>query len=86
MYEVYCKPSFVNTLSKVDAELRQEIYEKIELLRHKNNHKKLKVHKLHGKLSKYWSFSVNYRVRIIFIFKSNNVISLMDIGDHDVYR
>jgi addiction module RelE/StbE family toxin len=46
----------------------------------------LKTHKLSGKLKDYWSFSVEYDLRIIFYFSDKEKVVLTDIGTHkEVY-
>ena len=46
----------------------------------------LKTHKLSGKLKDYWSFSVEYDLRIVFYFADKVKIIFVDIGTHkDVY-
>lgn len=46
----------------------------------------LKTHKLSGKLSKYWSFSVDYHIRVLFEFINKETIGFVDIGTHEVYK
>jgi mRNA-degrading endonuclease YafQ of YafQ-DinJ toxin-antitoxin module len=86
MYEILYKPVFIKKYRKLELALKEEVREKIELLRDRSNHSKLKVHKLQGKFSMYWSFSVNYKVRIFFIFEGKNRIAILNIGDHDIYK
>jgi len=46
----------------------------------------LKTHKLSGKLKDYWSFSIEYDLRIIFYFSDNENVIFVDIGSHkDIY-
>lgn len=79
------KPSFIRLYEKLDSDLKSEVKETIELLKDRNNHKKLKVHKLHGKLSKYYSCYVNYTHRIVFEKKPKEIV-LRLIGTHDIYK
>ena len=76
---------FIKTFEKLPAALLEEALQRIELLKDKNNHKALKVHKLHGPLTGKWSFSVNYKIRIIFSFYTKEEIVLLTIGDHKIY-
>jgi len=46
----------------------------------------LKVHKLSGKLANYWSFSVDYHIRILFEFITDESVGFIDIGTHEVYK
>ena len=84
--EVYFKPTFIRKLKSLEAALQDEIMEKIELFKDEKNHKQLKVHKLQGVLSGKYSFSVNYKTRIVFLYISKNEVVLLAVGDHDVYK
>ncbi len=83
--KVLFKPTFVRQFDKLEVALQEEIEEKIELLKDRENHKLLKVHKLHGRLAKWYSFSVNYKMRIIFSYLSEQEVVLLAIGDHGIY-
>ena len=84
--EIEYKPTFIKQYACFESSLKEEMKEKIELFRNGKNHKQLKVHKLKGKLSKYYSFSVNYKYRIVFIYQSKSRAALLATGDHDVYK
>lgn len=84
--KVYYKPSFVRALNKLPRDLQEEVIEKIELFKVAKNHKHLKVHKLKGKLKDRYSFSVNYKYRIVFLYISKAEAVLLAVGDHDVYK
>ena len=74
---------FIRTFRKMSADLQDEIVEKVDLLKDLRNHKRLKVHKLSGKLRSVWSFSINYRIRATFAKPKKNVIVLETVGTHD---
>ncbi|MBI4591938.1 type II toxin-antitoxin system mRNA interferase toxin, RelE/StbE family [Candidatus Uhrbacteria bacterium] len=86
--EVLFAPSFFRLLKKLPEALQEEIFEKIDLFRDPVNHVSLKVHKLHGKLKGSYSFSVNYKTRVVFEYRSiqPKEALLLAIGDHDVYN
>ena len=86
MIEISFKPSFVRQAKNLEKALWQELVEKIELLKDAKNHENLKVHKLHGTLSECYSFSVNYKIRVVFEYATKNEIVLLAVGDHDVYK
>lgn len=66
---------------KDDAELAEEIF------RNNPQDARLRVHKLSGRLSGYWAFSVNFEYRIIFYYgNSKEEIFFDSIGNHDIYR
>lgn len=66
--------------------LRHEVYEKIELFKENVRHPSLRTHKLKGKFRGRFSFSVNYRYRIVFRYDKPDEIAFLDVGDHNVYR
>jgi mRNA-degrading endonuclease YafQ of YafQ-DinJ toxin-antitoxin module len=43
----------------------------------------LRTHKLSGDLQEYWSFSIEYDVRVVFQFATKNSAVFQDIGTHD---
>lgn len=89
MIKVIYTASFIRELKRVgqrDKQLYEEVLEKMEFFKDRKNHKRLRVHKLHGRLANYLSFSINYRFRIVFEFKAKNTCVLHDIGDHEIYR
>jgi mRNA-degrading endonuclease YafQ of YafQ-DinJ toxin-antitoxin module len=86
MIELYFMASFVRDLRSLEKDLADEAVEKMNLLKDRKNHVSLKVHKLRGALSGKWSFSVNYKTRIVFKFLSDDEAVLLAIGDHDVYK
>lgn len=46
---------------------------------------RLKTHKLVGNNREVWSFSVDYSIRIKFIFLTPGRVLFLDIGGHDIY-
>ncbi|MEI6238695.1 MAG: hypothetical protein WCP15_04145 [bacterium] len=86
MIRVLYAPIFLRTLKKLEQDLIDETLEKIDLLKEEKNYASLKVHKLHGRFKKYFSFYVNYKIRIVFRYLDKSKIILIDIGDHDVYK
>lgn len=86
MLKVFYTPSFIKQVGKLETDLYDEVIEKIELLKNPINHGQLKVHKLKGVLAGRFSFSVNYKTRIVFAYMSKNEALLHAIGDHSVYN
>jgi len=64
------------------AALKEEIKESILLLKDEKNHQQLKVHKLKG-FSHTYSYSVNYKIRVIFEYGDKKAINILYVGDHD---
>ena len=89
MIEIHFTKKFgrtVNDVLQTNYPLFTEITEKITEFRDPKNHKRLKVHKLHGRMKSKYSFSVDYKNRIVFEYLNKKSVVLMDFGDHDVYQ
>lgn len=80
------RPEFIRLYNKLECSLQDEIKEKIVLFKDLENHRSLKVHKLHGRFRDCYSFSVNYKFRIVFEYLNKTTASLMTVGDHDMYK
>jgi plasmid maintenance system killer protein len=79
-------PTFLRMLRTLATDLREEVFQKVEQLKDAKNHQALRVHKLKGRLAGRYSFSVDYRIRIIFLIQKSQTAILLAIGDHDAYR
>ena len=86
MIRISFKPSFIHQAQKLEKELFDELLEKIEALKNPENHLQLKVHKLHGRLTGCYGFSISYNIRVIFQYESKQEAVLLAIGDHDIYK
>lgn len=84
--EVSYTKAFFKRLNKHGEDFQHAVLEKIEEFKDPKNHEQLRVHKLHGKFSKFYSFSVNYKTRIVFEYVSKTEVALLSIGDHDIYN
>ena len=78
--------TFLRQLKKFDKSFVKVIVERIELFKNPENHKRLEVHKLHGRLSDKYAFSINKKDRIMFIYNSQNEAIMLAVDDHDLYR
>jgi len=82
---IWYRPEFIRLYNKLVSSLQEEVKEKINLFKDRNNHKALKVHKLHGRLRDRYGFSVNYKYRVIFVYVNKKTVALLSVGDHEVY-
>ncbi len=84
-YDIQFSSSFKKSLKKQSS--HQDIIKKRLAIFFENPHDpRLKTHKLSGQLDKYWSFSINYHLRVLFEFIDDHVIGLIDIGTHEIYK
>lgn len=86
MMQIFFAPRFVRQFKKLSPELQADVEKAIELFRASSRDQSLNLHKLQGKLKGFFSFTVNYRYRIVCEQDGENVWALLAVGDHDVYR
>ena len=82
---VYYSPRFGRSLFRLSEKSQEKAERSENIFRTNPFDRRLKSHKLHGKMQGLWSFSVDRRYRILFEFDGDDVIFL-DIGDHDLYK
>jgi len=82
--EIYYHPQFRSAYQKLSLSIKNKAEIKERIFRKNPFDQRLETHKLHGKLKKLWSFSVDDKYRIVFEFNVSGVIFL-DIGDHKIY-
>ncbi len=61
----------------------EKFWKRVEMFRNNPHDARLHTHKLSGDLQEYWSFSVEYDVRVVFQFAAKNRAVFHDIGSHD---
>jgi mRNA-degrading endonuclease YafQ of YafQ-DinJ toxin-antitoxin module len=83
--KVIYSPKFSRAYKKLSFEIMDKAELKEKIFRKDPFEQTLKTHKLHGKFSGFWAFSVDYRIRIMFEFQGQNTVIFHDIDDHDIY-
>jgi addiction module RelE/StbE family toxin len=63
--------------------LEDKFWKKVELFIKNPFDKKLRTHKLSGRLKDLWSFTIEYDLRVIFSFAEKDKIIFVDIGKHE---
>ena len=84
--QVFYTPTFVRQFNSLEWELQIEIASKVEQFKDRKQYRQLKVHKLHGRLAERYSFSVNYRYRVAFVWLDARTAILVAVGDHEIYN
>ncbi|MBM3257773.1 MAG: type II toxin-antitoxin system mRNA interferase toxin, RelE/StbE family [Candidatus Nealsonbacteria bacterium] len=84
--KIIYSPQFLREYRSLPLDLKKKAEFKEKVFRKNPFDKRLKTHKLGGKLADFWSFSIDYRYRIIFEFKDEKTIIFHIIGDHSIYR
>lgn len=86
MIEIYFTKNFLKQSKLLPRDLQIEVSEKVESFKDKSNHNSLNVHKLHGRFKEKYSFYINYKIRVVFMWINKNEVALLVVGDHDLYK
>ena len=87
MYKLIFTESYVKRAGKFAKkypELLKQYKKTLQLMELNPSHTSLRLYKLEGRLSDYYSVSINitYRITLDFIIKNNEIIPI-NIGKHD---
>ena len=77
---------FAREYKKLPKEIQLLAEEKERIFRKNPFNPALDTHKLHGRFKDFWSFSVDFKYRIVFEFGENEIIYFYLTGDHSVYK
>jgi len=64
-------------------DLEGKFWKRVEIFQSNLFDSRLRTHKLYGELKEFWSFTVEYDVRVVFQFAAKNRALFTDIGTHD---
>ncbi len=86
MIKIAYSPAFARTYKKQiknQTAVQKLFTEKVTLFLQDPYHPQLRTHKLKGILKDFYSFSIDYDLRVIFYFASENEVIFENIGSHD---
>lgn len=86
MTEIAFSSSFKRAFKKRMAgrnPLEEKFWKRLEIFRDNPYDPRLRTHKLSGDLQEFWSFTVEYDVRVVFQFAGKDRAVFQDIGTHD---
>ena len=83
--EVHYTSRFSREAKKVPWHLCKTVEDRVALFKINPFDSRLKTHKLTGALREFWSFSIDYRYRIMFEFLDSGKSIFHSIGDHSIY-
>ena len=86
MLKIIYSEKFISQFASLNLKTQKLTEKKIEIFISNNRHPSLKTHKLNGILDGYYSFSVDYQLRIVFEHGTKGTVHFLKIGSHDVYR
>lgn len=84
--KIIYSPRFAKSYKKLDKRIKLLAEDKEEVFRQDPFSPSLKTHKLKGKLSEFYSFSISYQYRIVFHFEDKEIIIFDNIGTHQIYK
>ena len=82
---IHYHKTFLKHAQKYRAK-KKAVEKSISLFQKNPSDPRLKTHKLYGKLAGNWSFSIDYHLRIMFMFIDKQTVLFIDIGTHEIYR
>jgi mRNA-degrading endonuclease YafQ of YafQ-DinJ toxin-antitoxin module len=83
--KIIYSPKFAREYKKLSLKIKLLAEKREPIFRKDPFDPRLKTHKLGGKLKDFWSFSIDYKHRIIFEFFDKETIYFHSVGDHDIY-
>ena len=85
--KIFYSPRFERLYKKLPDNIKDKAELAERLFRDNSQDTRLRVHKLCGKMSDCWSFSVDYEYRIVFHYGDSEENIFFDlIGNHDIYK
>lgn len=84
--EILYTPTFEKAYRKSEMITKEFAKKQEQIFRINPFDKRLKTHKLQGRLKDFWSFSITHTIRIVFEFIDSDVVVFHDIGNHDIYN
>ena len=84
--EIRYRPRFKREYRKLSAVIRKQAVHVEKIFRDDPFDPQLRTHKLHGPLSDFYAFSIDYRHRIIFAFVDKKIVEFYSVGDHNIYE
>ncbi len=84
--KIIYSPQFEKEYKCLPEIIKKKAEKKEKIFRNNPFDSRLKTHKLSGRFSEFWSFSIDFRYRIIFEFKDEKTIIFHIIGDHSIYK
>ncbi len=84
--KIFYTKKFEREYKKLNKDIKLKIESRESIFRKNPFDSTLKTHKLSGELEGFWSFSVDFKNRIIFEFIKEEIIFFHSIGSHNIYK
>lgn len=83
---IYYSSKFAREYKKLPIKIKKIAEKKEKIFRQNPFEPRLKTHRLTGKLKDFWSFSIDYKYRIIFEIIDEKTIWFHSVGTHNIYK
>lgn len=83
--KILYSPEFTHRYQRLSADIRNKAKKKEKIFRENPFDSRLKTHKLQGRMSEFWAFSIDFKYRIIFKFEDSDKVRFYTIGGHSMY-
>lgn len=77
---------FERNFKKLPWSVRRKAAAKEKIFRKDPFHPTLKTHRLKGLMVGFYSFSIDYRYRVVFAWENGDEVTFIDAGDHSIYK
>ena len=84
-YEILFSSQFKKSFTRLQNNERRIFYEKLSLFIENHQHPSLRTKKIKGSEILYES-SINMSIRVIWTYKNDDLILMLDIGHHDILK
>ncbi|KKQ23731.1 MAG: Plasmid stabilization system [Candidatus Roizmanbacteria bacterium GW2011_GWC2_37_13] len=84
--KIYYSSKFEKEYRRLPIKIKLLAEKKEKIFRENPFDSQLKIHKLKGKLSEFYAFSIDIHYRIIFEFADTNIVWFHSVGTHAIYR
>lgn len=83
--KIIYSPEFVRRYQHLPESAKNKAKKQEKIFRKNPFDPKLKTHKLHGRMHGFWSFSIDFKYRIIFKFEDSTIVKFYSVGGHSIY-
>ncbi len=77
---------FRKSVKTLDKKVLKKIQKQFALFFQNPTHPSLNTEKLEPRINNIWSFRVDRNHRVIFTYNEPDIILLLNIGPHDIYK
>ena len=84
--KIYYSSKFEKEYRKLPRTIKLKAEDREKIFRKDPYDACLKTHKLKGLLKGYWAFSIDYQYRVIFEFRTKDIVWFHSVGSHEIYE